>query len=309
MKVIGKIQRVRGLAPEAFHRDFVLPERPVVLEGAAETWPAVRRWTADALKERIGAFPTRFKSSPSHRHPDFRADTLAATFATRTGTFREFLELIGGDTGARHLLTGEEEFLLRRRRGNPDERNEKLATLLDDFPLPPFFSESALYSSWFWLSSRGVRTWLHYDTNGCHNLNAQIQGRKRVWLFDPDWLSHVYPFPLGGSVPAHNCSRVDFEAPDAEFPGFASAECVEGELEAGDILFLPVNWIHTFLHEGRFNANVNFWWKPSTIRTTKTSTRQTLLDQVAALGGFRSLEPSAQKAFAEIDRRLIDGEL
>ena len=51
---------------------------------------------------------------------------------------------------------------------------------------------------------RGVRTWLHYDNNGCHNLNAQICGHKRCWLYAPDQLQRMHPFLLGSGNPAHN---------------------------------------------------------------------------------------------------------
>jgi hypothetical protein len=40
------IQRRCNLSVEDFRRDFELPNRPVVLSGAAAKWPAVEKWCA-----------------------------------------------------------------------------------------------------------------------------------------------------------------------------------------------------------------------------------------------------------------------
>ena len=102
-------------------------------------------------------------------------------FARQRASFERFLELIGSGPASergRYLFTGDEQFLLRRRSGqtriDPD-----LAPLLADLQTPALFPEERLYTMWAWFSGPGVRTWLHYDNNGCHNLNAQIRGRKR----------------------------------------------------------------------------------------------------------------------------------
>ena len=107
------------------------------------------------------------------------------------------------------------------------------------------------------MSGRGVRTWLHYDNNGCHNLNAQITGEKRCALYAPELVGRLRLFRLGGSNPAHNCSQIDVEQGE-----LADVPCLEATLHAGDLLFIPAWWLHTFLHLGELNTNVNFWWKP-----------------------------------------------
>jgi len=195
---------------------------------------------------------------------------------------------------------------MRRRTGLPDDWNPKLEVLRADFEWPALFPERALYTVWFWISGAGVRSWLHYDTNGCHNLNAQVRGSKRAWLFPPEELGRLYPFELGGPVPAHNCARVDIEAPDLErFPEFERARCLEAELGAGDLLFLPVDWIHSFLHTGAFNVNLNFWWHPARPRSSVVSARRAFLEHVAELGVERAASPEVRDTLAALDRRFI----
>jgi hypothetical protein len=78
-----------------------------------------------------------------------------------------------------------------------------LLPLLEDITLPECIPEEELYTVWAWFSGKGVRTWLHYDNNGCHNLNAQVSGSKRALLFPPTDLEHIPLFE-----PSHASARV-----------------------------------------------------------------------------------------------------
>lgn len=274
---------------------------PVVIEGGAASWPAVRSWSVDYLTAKLGAVRVRYKQSSCHAHPDFRAATVAAMFAVAETTFGELLAAM--TTGpvehrARKLFTGDEQFVVRRRDGE-ETLNPALAPLLDDVVIPDYFARDRLYTVWAWFSGLGVRTWLHYDNNGCHNLNAQLTGRKQCWLLAPDQLARLAPFPLGGANPAHNCSQIDADDP-AEHPGLASVPQWTATLEAGDLLFIPAWWFHTFRHLGEFNSNVNFWWKPAHPLANPVADRQRLLELAAASG----IDPRGDDPAAAALRRL-----
>lgn len=263
MRISGEIPRVELVSVAEFHTRYVDENAPVILAGAARDFPALR-WTRETLARELGSVRVRYKHSRSHRHPDFAAATLGEMFETSSATFAEFLELIGSGAPAeraRFLFTGDEQFVLRRREGKT-ELNAALAPLLRDAPVPPLVPPDALYSVWGWFSGPGVRTSLHYDNNGCHNLNAQLLGRKHCLLFPPSELEHVHLFDPAEN-PATNCSPVDVEAPDLGlYPEFEHASALEGELDAGDLLFIPVHFLHSFRHLGELNANLNYWWKP-----------------------------------------------
>jgi lysine-specific demethylase 8 len=284
MRVIGAVARVPAPTREQFEERFVLRERPVILTGGLERWPALQRWSPEALRARLGAVRVRYKHSRGRFHPDFDALDPAVAFATREASFAEFLDALAAPGAASCFLTGDEEPLLRVRSGPRGRQvSSTLATLLEDFELPPYFDPERIYTVWTWFSAAGVRTWLHYDNNGCHNLNAQVRGEKQFWLFPPTALDCFYPFELGAVIPAHNCSRVNVEQPDyARFPRFREATCLEGELREGDLLFLPAFWLHSFLHVGRFNANVNFWWRPESLALNPVSQRWAWLQSLAS---------------------------
>ncbi|HKO94033.1 MAG TPA: cupin-like domain-containing protein, partial [Polyangiaceae bacterium] len=257
---------------------------PLVIVGGAAHWRATATWTPEYLEQRLGTVELDYKISSSNAHPDFRRSELGEMFARSRGTLGELLRKIS--TGpeaerARFLFTGDEQFLLRRRDG-VTTKSPLLEPLLLDVEVPSLFSEQQLYTVWSWFSGRGVRTWLHYDNNGCHNLNAQITGHKQCWLYAPEELPRLHPFLLGGPNPAHNCSQIDVEQPQPEFAvDLQAARAWHAELSAGDLLFIPAWWFHTFTHHGPFNSNVNFWWKPEEPRWNQVAARQALLDAAA----------------------------
>lgn len=257
------VLRVENLTPESFWREFVYALTPVVLcnTGVAEQFPA--RWDAESVASALGEQTFHFKRSPTNAHPDFRAATLGETFGRESLTFRRFFDVIlrGPEAErARLIFTGDEHFVARMRDGNWSV-NAALEPLWNATIVPPFVPREQLYSVWSWFSGRGARTWLHYDNNGCHNLNVQLHGQKRCTLFPPGALNALDFFRPGDAIPAYNCSRVDVDSP-ANAALLESVPRFEATLREGDLLFIPAHWLHTFWHEGNYNANVNFWWKP-----------------------------------------------
>jgi lysine-specific demethylase 8 len=277
MRVTGSVERVEGLSPRDFVERYEPSDLPLVIASGAADWVAVARWNAEYLKALIGSVTLHHKLSATHQHPNFHAGTLAETFARGESTVSELIDAV--TTGpeperAKRLFTGDEQFLLRRRDGQTT-LDPGLAPRYRDVELPSYVPRERLYTVWAWFSGRGVRSWLHYDNNGCHNLNAQITGEKECVLFSPDQIERLHPFEPGGPNPAHNCSAVDVEAPDLErYPLFSDATALFATLGAGDLLFIPAWWSHSFLHTGELNANVNFWWLPDHPRDNAVARRE-----------------------------------
>ncbi|HEY6179598.1 MAG TPA: cupin-like domain-containing protein [Kofleriaceae bacterium] len=280
MHIVGTLERISA-DPAAFAA-FERSEMPVVIAGALTGWPALARWSPDYLAALAGDIAIRFKRSATGAHPDFHAATLAEAFATGESSLREFLAAIAVDRTGQRLFTGDEKFMLRRRDG-ATTLDPELAALYADVVVPAVIPPDRLYTVWAWLSGAGVRTWMHYDNNGCHNLNAQITGAKDCVLVDPAQLDRLALWPPGGANPAVNCSQIDVHAPDlARFPEFADVRALAAHLEPGDLLFIPAWWLHAFHHTGAFNSNVNFWWRPVAPRDNSVSRRQAAIDAAGA---------------------------
>jgi len=104
----------------------------------------------------------------------------------------------------------------------------------------------------------------------------------------------------GSGNPAYNCSEIDVEEA-VEQAGLSGAHGLTATLKAGDLLFIPAWWFHTFFHLGEFNANINFWWKPARPSLNQVAVRQGFLDALLATGWN---EKNASAADADLLARV-----
>lgn len=256
------VARVEDPTPETFFRDYVYTRTPVVLcntraRDSLGSWDP--EWVAALLEGR----EFQFKRSTTNAHPNFRATTVGEMFSRNKMTFRQFFEMMtqGSEAQRSHyIFTGDEHYVARQRNGVWSV-NPELQPLWEVVTVPEFVPREQVYSVWAWFSGQGVHTWLHYDNNGCHNLNVQLHGEKRCVLFAPESSGMLDLFEPGQPVPAYNCSRIDLDSAS----GAATLERVphfEATIQAGDLLYIPPHWLHAFWHRGAYNANINFWWKP-----------------------------------------------
>lgn len=84
---------------------------------------------------------------------------------------------------------------------------------------------------------------MHYDlTDG---VLAQMYGRKRVWLYD--WRDHESCYLRGrGNDGWERQSAADLHGESAakHFPALARLQRWRADLEPGELLYIPSNWLH-----------------------------------------------------------------
>ena len=303
MKIEGSVPKIQSPTLEEFTESFLRQHKPVVICGSTSDWKAHSAWTLDYLRSKIGSRPVRVKESRSNLHPDFQGGPAREAELT----FGRYLDLISSDNPERDkvYLSGDElRFLSDYTRLNPT-----LSPLFDDFAAPRYCPRELINAIGFWLSAGGVVASLHYDTDGSHNLNVQVKGKKRVLLFSP--AQNLYPFSgIGQSAARHNFSQVNILQPDdARFPGFRSATCLEAIIEEGDMLFIPSYWYHAVFHLGAININVNFWWQPEGQLLHKTSFRAAFLSlarsATASDTGHGPKQPFGAKPMSPENRLLL----
>lgn len=218
------IPRHAGLSLRDFKREYLYPQKPVVITDAMQGWKALNAWTFDYLKSVCG-------------------DTIIQAFRYEDGNYRpDRIERIPLGEFIDNCQTRDWEtypFYVRDFSGLFLDRPDLLA----DFSIPGYFFNWFKFLPSFlrrpgpriFIGPKGATTNLHQDIWSTHAWLGQLQGRKKWVLFSPDQKDFLYK----------NCWAVRPDNPDlARFPRFAEARGVETTLGPGEIIFVPGNWVH-----------------------------------------------------------------
>ena len=231
--------------------EYFRHDRPVVLTGCADDWPARRLWADwDWWRRQYG-----------HRHVPLEVG------AFDDPGWHEEVSSMGGFVD--RMQDGREVVYLAQH------------TLFDQLPgLRRHFSEPAVVRGRVtrtnaWIGSANTVTPCHFDSYD--GLLAQVVGAKHIRLYAPSDTPFLYPtstpwtaqrrWPTdstagptaeSGGVGRGTISRVDVAAPDAaRFPMFKKATCVEALLQPGDCLFIPAGWWH-WVHAVSRSVSISF---------------------------------------------------
>lgn len=209
------LERRSGLSLEEFRRDYAERGKPVILTDVTEGWKALK-WTPEQLA-RIA--------------PEARVQTVPTSATSE----RQNVEMTLADYA---------DYL-----SSPDERKlyminwvfeEDYPQLLADFQIPIYFREDWLREiedpprlMWIFMGPGDSGLFMHVDVAHTSAWNAQLTGNK-AWKL---WPPHQEPYLYAGKVNAFT-PNLD------QFPKFSEARCLEGEVKAGECIYVPPRWWH-----------------------------------------------------------------
>lgn len=229
MRIVGEIPRIALPSPAEFERQYRSAHFPVIIRSAVDDWPA-RRWTPEGLRQRFGE-----RLVPVRRSDDEIAVVFGAEREETSLPFSRFIDAITAPVApgaprppyvANHSI-------------GVAEHDSPLDELRAEIQFPEFVG-GALRSVQVWIGAPGQRSTIHNDPYD--NFNAQLYGRKRFLMFPPGQHEHVYPERIHEGFWS---SPVDPGRPDpARHPLFSKAEALEGVLEPGDMIYVPIFWWH-----------------------------------------------------------------
>lgn len=203
------VERRADLSAEVFRRDYRALNRPVILTGITEHWPARRKWCFDYLRTRCGDVTVT---------PNMYSQEQELAFAE----FIDRMRTVPRQGGV-PLYLQEWHFLA----DCPD--------LGDDFCIPPHFGDDChkelfnYANCTLWIGPAGATTPLHYDIGHTHVVQTQLVGRKQWFLLSPE-----------AQLRAGADGRPDFEALLAD-PQCTALHCVT---QPGEMIFVPRDWWH-----------------------------------------------------------------
>ncbi len=215
------VPRIQARETERFFTDFVAANRPVIVEGLLDDWPAKERWNHEALAERLGHHEVEY----SH----FVVRDNAFISEKRQSTFGGFLNLVFDEQNT--------DLIYWTAYNQEDTSDPLVESLSEDIKFPEAYCHPRPeLRNYIWIGPEGTRSGLHFDP--CNVLFAQVIGKKKILLLPPQDIPKVY-------LENDFFSQVDAENPDLErFPRFAECTPMEVEVGPGETLLIPVGWLH-----------------------------------------------------------------
>ncbi|WP_026933201.1 cupin-like domain-containing protein [Christiangramia echinicola] len=226
---LKQIPRIQRISKSDFLRDYVQPQKPVVIEELIEDWPAYKKWNFDYIKQLAGDKtvplyddrPISSKYKFNEAHAEMKMSEYIDHLKSGPTNYRIFLY---------HLM-------------------KEVPRLQKDFKFPDIGLRFLRQLPMLFFGGQNSSVFMHYDIDYANILHFHFQGKKQCILFPPSESKHLY------KVPHALIAREDinFNDPDYEkFPALIKAEGYITELNHGDTLYMPEGYWHhmTYLTAG-----------------------------------------------------------
>ena len=218
------IERRHQLSRDEFYRQYYLLNKPVIITGMLDAWPAMTKWNFDFFRAHFGEREVEVQMG---RSQDANYE-INSTRHKRQMPLASYLEMIEGAQESN-------DFYMTA--NNSSANRQALAGLWQDIGrLPEYLNPDSPDDGFLWLGPKGTRTPFHHDLT--NNFMAQVIGRKRIKLIAACEVAYVYNH--------HHCyTPIDGYAIDYDrFPLMRNVQVLECELAPGELLFLPVGCWH-----------------------------------------------------------------
>ncbi|XP_064582416.1 bifunctional peptidase and arginyl-hydroxylase JMJD5 isoform X3 [Zonotrichia leucophrys gambelii] len=217
------IPHLRCPSLEHFRDNYLVPQRPVVLEGVMDHWPCMKKWSVDYFCQVAGCRTVPVELGARYTDEEWSQQLM---------TVSDFIS----------------QYIM-----------DEIPELKEDISIPDYCclgegeEDDITINAWF--GPGGTVSPLHQDPQ--QNFLAQVLGRKYIRLYSPQDSENLYPHE---SQILHNTSQVDVEDPDlVKFPNFTKAAFQSCILMPGQILFIPVKYWH-YVRSLELSFSVSFWW-------------------------------------------------
>ncbi|XP_041257379.1 bifunctional peptidase and arginyl-hydroxylase JMJD5 [Onychostruthus taczanowskii] len=231
------VPHLRCPSLEHFRDNYLVPQRPVVLEGVMDHWPCMKKWSVDYFCQVAGCRTVPVELGARYTDEEWSQQLM---------TVSDFVSQYIMDESNVGYLAQHQLF-------------DQIPELKEDISIPDYCclgegeEDDITINAWF--GPGGTISPLHQDPQ--QNFLAQVFGRKYIRLYSPQHSENLYPHE---SQILHNTSQVDVEAPDlAKFPNFTKAAFQSCILMPGQILFIPVKYWH-YVRSLELSFSVSFWW-------------------------------------------------
>ena len=221
-----EIERVKTISKEDFVKNYVRPQKPVVIEKLTQDWPAYEKWSLNYIKEIAGDKVVPLYDDRPVSHKDGFNDAHAQM------KMSEYIDLLQKEP------TNYRIFLYNLMK--------KVPMLQNDFRWPDLGLNLVKQLPMLFFGGENSKVFIHYDIDYSNILHFHFHGKKRCILFHPDQTPYLY------KVPHALISRedIDFDNPDFEkWPALKHAQGLVANLEHGEMLYMPEGYWHYMKYE------------------------------------------------------------
>ncbi|XP_042683868.1 bifunctional peptidase and arginyl-hydroxylase JMJD5 [Centrocercus urophasianus] len=222
---------------ERFRDQYLIPQKPVVLEGIIDHWPCMKKWSVDYVCQVAGCRTVPVELGSRYTDEEWSQKLM---------TVNDFISQYIVNENSVGYLAQHQLF-------------DQIPELKEDISIPDYCclgegeEDDITINAWF--GPAGTISPLHQDPQ--QNFLAQVLGRKYIRLYSPQDSENLYPHE---SQLLHNTSQVDVEDPDlTKFPNFRKAAFQSCILMPGQVLFIPVKYWH-YVRSLDISFSVSFWW-------------------------------------------------
>ncbi len=237
MKPAKEIPRISPLDKATFYRDFVSKNKPVIIEGLVNDWPAMKKWNMNFFAENFSKVEPVTIAVKNGKCDVTIENGVQISYTAIEKTINKIVE--GNVQNGFAIATTDDVF-------PPDFKN--------DYPPPAYCADGWYLRTRIFMGAAGTTTWLHQDL--FENLYTMVKGEKHIILFSPS--DSVYPQSRFSKLPNHaqpDVGNIDYE----KFPRMKNAQPYVVDLKVGETLFLPSLWWH-YLQNKEESIAVSFWW-------------------------------------------------
>ncbi|OWF43314.1 JmjC domain-containing protein 7 [Mizuhopecten yessoensis] len=256
------------VSPLTFYRQYVAPNKPVVVEGAIRHWSALQQWDESYFRKKIGDVKVSVTVTPNG-YADAVTDGKFVMPDERKMSMSEFLDKLERPDDHR-------VFYIQKQNSNLTEEFSSIISDVDthiDWGTEAFGQPPDAVN--FWMGDGRAVTSMHRDHY--ENLYCVVRGWKKFILIPPTELAHV-PYELYQSAYYREKDKGGFEIVDDEatgkvpwvaidplspdldrYPQYRHTRPLEVTVHAGQTLYLPSLWFH-HVSQSHDCIAVNFWY-------------------------------------------------
>ncbi|MFT4114987.1 cupin-like domain-containing protein [Silvibacterium sp.] len=211
---------------ERFLKEYLEPNRPVIISNAAPQWNAMRTWTPEFFKSRYGEKIFQVSYETKMAMSDL-IDAIMASTQEKPGPYLHKVIIYRDMPELLEDLFPDNVYAFPRRYAG--------SLMPARFRRPDGFLKLLIGGA------GGKFPLMHYDADNSHAMITEIYGDKEFILFPPEDTPYVYPFPNS----SHTSQIDNPDSADLEkFPLFSRATLYRGTVHPGDAILIPSAWWH-----------------------------------------------------------------